>query len=113
MTGKRRPSRRDVLLGVAGVGASIVAAPHIVSSRALGAPGRPGANERVHIGVIGVGMRGKYQIANVPSPGRVVAICDWYTPRMDFVLQPEQSSRYSRFLAPFREGDGKSCAKYQ
>jgi predicted dehydrogenase len=90
-----------------------LAAPLFVPAHALGLGGRPGANSRIAIGVIGIGIRGKYQIANVPPDGRVVAVCDWYTPLMDFVLTPEKSSRYSALLSRFREEDARGCAKFQ
>jgi predicted dehydrogenase len=79
----------------------------------LGLGGRPGANSRIRIGVIGVGIRGKYQIANIPPDGRVVAVCDWYAPRMDFVLSSEKTSRYAALLSRFRDEDAKACEKYQ
>ena len=81
--------------------------------RVLGQKGRPGPNDRINIGVIGVGIRGKYQIGNIPPEGRVAAICDWYAPRMDFVLESENSSPYAEILKSFRENDAKECAKFQ
>jgi predicted dehydrogenase len=90
-----------------------LAAPYFVPARVLGQPGKPGPNDRIEIGVIGVGIRGKYQIANVPPQGRVVAVCDWYTPRMDFVLEAETASPYAALLADFRAADAKTCGKFQ
>src|SRR5689334_572068 len=75
---KAKLSRRQFLTRA---GAAAVAAPLFVPAHVLGQPGRPGPNGRIAIGVIGIGIRGKYQIANVPPDGRVVAVCDWYTPR--------------------------------
>src|SRR6476619_6992076 len=90
--GQTKVSRRQFLTRA---GAAAVAAPLFAPAHVLGHPGRSGPNSRIAIGVIGIGIRGKYQIANVPPDGRVVAVCDWYTPRMDFVLQQENSSRYA------------------
>src|SRR5262245_9295239 len=100
-----KPSRRSFLLGVG-------ALPLIAPAHALGLGGRPGANGRIAIGVIGIGIRGKYQIANVPPDGRVEAVCDWYTPRMDFVVSNEKASRYAALLTRFRDEDARGCAKY-
>jgi len=86
-------------------------APYVASAQALGLRGRPGANERVHVGVIGTGIRGKYLGANAPDEGRVVAICDCHLPRVADTLEPK--GRYAGMLAKFREGDARRCATYQ
>ena len=59
------------------------AAPLILSSHVFGDANLPSANERIHIGVIGAGIRGKHLIADMPADGRVVAVCDCYEPRID------------------------------
>jgi predicted dehydrogenase len=51
-----------------------VAAPMILGSGVYGAPGRPGANSRVHIGYIGVGGKGKHHMRG--NSDYVAAICD-------------------------------------
>ena len=50
-----------------------VAAPYVITSTALGAPGVPPASERVTVGKIGCGGRGS-SIGGVG--GQVVAACD-------------------------------------
>ena len=57
-------------------------APLIMPARVFGDERTPSSNERVHIGVIGAGLRGKHLIADMPSGGRVVAVCDCYEPRI-------------------------------
>jgi predicted dehydrogenase len=101
-----RLSRRSFLLGTG-------ALPLIAPAHALGLGGRPGANSRITIGVVGIGIRGKYQIATIPPDGRVVAVCDWYEPRADFVVSNEKTSRYAAMLKRFRDEDAKGCAKFQ
>jgi len=64
---------------VQGVGLS-VAAPYVITSTALGAPGTPPASERVTVGKIGYGGRGS-GIAGVG--GQVVAACDTWKNRRD------------------------------
>lgn len=88
-------------------------APYFVPAKLLAGSGEPGPNDRINIGVIGIGIRGKYQIANIPAEGRVAAVCDWYLPRAEFVLSDETSSRYAPLLADFRERDSASCTAYQ
>jgi len=82
----RPPSRRIFLKkGVSiAVGLSV---PCFVPCGVLAGPGRPGANDRVHIGVIACGARAEYLIKNMPPAGRVVAICDCDTPKMDGLLR--------------------------
>ena len=62
--------------------------PYLIPSHVLGGPDQPGANERVHVGIIGLGGRA-HDIAktcfDVPRI-RVVAVCDCFLPRCnDFV----------------------------
>ncbi len=67
----------------------------------------------LRIGLIGCGSRGKYLIGNLPPEGRVVAICDCYTPRMTGTLKPEAASEYARVLSRFVEQDAARCVTYQ
>lgn len=75
-------NRRDFLKTAA------IAAPLIISSKALGRTGA-GANETVNIGLIGLGGRCKHiaetcgHIANV----RIAAVCDCFKPRVDAFLE--------------------------
>jgi predicted dehydrogenase len=59
-------------------------APLIVPSHVLGRPGRPGANDRIQIGFIGAGGRGKWLMSyfgNEITDAEIVAVCDCYLPR--------------------------------
>ena len=78
--------RRDFLKTAA------VSAPLIVSAKVLGR-NRPGANEIVNVGLIGLGGRCKYMVkpcSKIPQI-RVVAVCDCFKPRVDefMKLQPD------------------------
>jgi len=64
---------RRVWLGNAAVGLTV---PYFLPRSALAAPGKPGANDRINIGVIGSGNRSGLLVAQTPEPGRVIAICD-------------------------------------
>ncbi len=71
-------NRRDFLRTTAGL------FPLIASTRALGING-PGPNERVRIGIIGLGGRAR-QLAQTtfPLPGvEIAAVCDCFKPRVD------------------------------
>lgn len=68
-------SRRQFLsrTSLAAAGAAF---PAIIPSHVLGAPARPGANDRIRVGVIGVGGRGNLLIDQLPKPGQIVALAD-------------------------------------
>lgn len=64
-----------------GAGAALtaaVASPYVIPSGVLAAPGRPGANDRLVIGGIGVGRQGTLdlRIANATNLVRIAAIAD-------------------------------------
>lgn len=99
-------SRRALLAAGA-----FAASSSLLSSR-LGAGNTLGANERINVGVIGCGVRGKFLIANLPAPARVVAVCDCSLERVAGTLEP-RSKPFSEILAPFRDGDARRCRSYQ
>ena len=88
-----------------------MALPWFVPRNVLSAPGRPGAGDRILVGVIGTGVRGKHLIGNLPEAARVVAICDCYRRRISDTLKP--AGKYAPLLARFAERDGPQCATYQ
>jgi predicted dehydrogenase len=95
------------------VAAAAIALPALVPARVLSAPGRPGANERVHLGVIGTGIRGRYLIGDLPADGRVVAICDCYRPRMVQTLKRVPSVPEARLRQSVPASDAASWAMFQ
>ena len=69
-------SRRQFLSRTSLAAAAGAAFPAIIPSHVLGAPARPGANDRIRIGVIGVGGRANLLIDQLPKPGQIVALAD-------------------------------------
>ncbi len=71
-------TRRQFIKGATAAAGGIVAAPSVITSTALGAQGRAPASERIVVGVIGLGGRGKYVMgAFMEQPDtQVVAVCD-------------------------------------
>lgn len=72
-----RCGRRGFLKSAAlAVGA--VAAPYVITSKALGGEGRPPASDRVVLGYLGVGPRGMVNVRDqLACPdAQVVAVCD-------------------------------------
>jgi predicted dehydrogenase len=78
-------NRRDFIRNAAGVGAALS-----VAGPALATQGRViGANDRINIGVLGVGGRGTYvgrtfaRVGQEQNPCQIVAVCDVYQKRVD------------------------------
>ncbi len=74
----RKWTRRDILKA----GGTALAIPYVVTSRALGQGAQPGANERVNIGIIGLGGRARAiagTCALIPEV-RIAAVCDCFLP---------------------------------
>jgi len=68
-------------------------------------------NERLRIGVIGTGVRGKYLIGNLPPSVTVGAICDCASLRIASVMEPQ--GEFSKVLAHFAQADAAKCATFQ
>ncbi len=68
------PYRRRTFLKAA-LGTT-VAAPQFVPSTALAAEGRPGANDRIHVGLIGSGHRSRDLTKESPADLKLVAVAD-------------------------------------
>ncbi|MFN0165656.1 MAG: Gfo/Idh/MocA family protein [Bryobacteraceae bacterium] len=75
MSEKQGLSRRQFVVG------ATLAAP--LPSHVLGKTGKPGPNDRIRIGIIGVGGRGKLLIDQLPEPGQIVAAADCYLARCE------------------------------
>ena len=95
-------TRRDFLR--AG-GAAAISLPYFVPAHVLGAQGKPGANETVRIGVVGLGGRARGLVSdcikNIPE-FRLAAISDCFAPLMPKFLETVKSVGF----------DGK-CATYE
>lgn len=111
---KRAPAatRRHVTRGRFLQSVSIASAPLLIPSRVFGDRNTPGANDRIHIGVIGAGMRGRQLIGDMPTEGTVVALCDCFAPRMQRVIKPDPTSDLAARLQNFTKGDSAGCTMY-
>lgn len=78
MSQDQKSSRRELIKQSVLLGAGGAAAPMFIPRRVLGAPGRPGANDRIRVGIIGVGNRGSLLIDQLPEGAEMVAAADCY-----------------------------------
>jgi predicted dehydrogenase len=93
-----RFNRRQFLAGSAGtLAASSLGLPMFVSRKVLAAPGKPGANDRIRVGAIGVGGRASLLLQQLPESAEIVALSDCNLPR----------------AAAFKSGAGGNWPVYQ
>ena len=78
-TVSRRQLLKHAAMGVAGA----MAAPLFIPSGVLAAGGKPGANERIAVGAIGVGRRATLLLDQLPEDAQLVALCDCNLPRAE------------------------------
>ena len=82
MTKQNKQVPRRTFLKAAGAAATgAIAAPHLVPSSALAAPGRKGANERINVGHIGMGGRARglwRELGGLRAAGETesIAVCE-------------------------------------
>jgi predicted dehydrogenase len=74
-------SRRQVLKHAIQGASGAIVAPYVIPSGILAADGKPGANERITVGVIGVGHRAGLLIDQLPEPGKIAAVADCHLTR--------------------------------
>ena len=92
MPHSQRISRRRFFRHTAASALASVAAPYVIPSGVLAAPGRPGANERVIVGFIGTGGRARQLMDQMPESGQIVAISDCYIKRMEETLAQKKAN---------------------
>ena len=86
MSGPTRVTRRRFLKRSLTAASAVAAAPYLVPSGVLAAAGRPGANDRIGVGYIGVGRRAR-QLMSLPPEGQIVAAADVYLKRAEEIAQ--------------------------
>ena len=76
--------RRDFIGGLV---AGTFAAPHVITSAALGGPDRAPASERVTLGHVGLGARGQHVVPWFGPEAQSVAFCDPFKSRREGVAK--------------------------
>ena len=94
-----RVNRRGFIRGVS----ASLAAPYVITSTALGAAGRPPASERITMGSIGIGGRGRYVMGALMANPEVqmVAVCDSRRERRDRAKQAVDQKHGNRDCATY------------
>lgn len=98
----RKFSRRDVIK----IGSAAVALPYLIPANVLSAKDRPGANDTVRVGVIGLGGRARGIISDELKDiagWQIAAVCDCFAPRRADFLRDIAKGRNWTPYADFRE----------
>lgn len=111
MNSQKKLLRRAAIKSAAIAGAASLTACWLVPRDVLGGNGRIAPSDRVHLGVVGNGFRGKYLIANLPEAARVVSLCDCSRWRMAETRRPKGA--FAKLLTGFTAGDARKCSTHQ
>ena len=87
MAQSKKLSRRRFIRQGTKVAAAGVAAPYVIRSGVLAAPGKPGPNDRVVVGYIGAGGRARLLMDQMPPGAQIVAAADCYVKRAQEAAQ--------------------------
>ena len=104
MRNTRTISRRGFLQQTKRLAAAAVVGPSIVRSGVLAADGRPGPNDKIGIGYIGVGRRG-CQLMGLPAEAQIVAISDVNRPRLEQVAAGKRWRTYQDYREMLESSD--------
>lgn len=100
-------NRRRFLQRGAAAAASALALPTFIPRHVSATRTAPGANERIVVGIIGMGVRGDQLILNIPESGRVGAICDADTRKTTEVTRKHKAGWkvYQDYRQMMEQGD--------
>jgi predicted dehydrogenase len=103
MSQSSKLSRRRFIGKTAVASAAGAAVPYYVSAQALGQDGRPGANDKINVGLIGCGGMGRGNLGNTAQHPDVVvaAACDVQAGRMEATVAAYKES--AKGYADYRE----------
>ena len=90
------------------VAATALGAPYVIPSSALGADGHAAPSERVTVGCIGVGGRGRSNMMTFLHTSQVVAVCDVDAGRREAARRMVDG----HYMRPAAKGTGKGCTAH-
>jgi len=79
----RRKFVETTAVAAASTWAVATATPYFIPCGVLASGARPGPNEQIGVGIIGVGHRGAHLLDQRPPSARIVALCDCNLPRAE------------------------------
>ena len=87
-------TRRDFIRQITATGTAGVAIPYFIPSGVLGTEGRPGANDKIGVGLIGCGGMGRSNLKACAGRADVVVTgaCDVWKSRLEAVVAEYQST---------------------
>jgi len=97
--------RRDFLRNTTAISAGI-SMPSLIPVHVFGAPGEAGANDKVVVGVIGIGGRARWLMTNESWPeAKIVAVADCFPARFDKLIEvlpeAEKWNKYDDYFKMF------------
>ena len=94
-----RPSRREFLHRTVLSGAASFAVPHLIPGGVLAAAGKPGANDRIGIGGIGIGRQGSGVLAAALKckECRFIGIAAFFLPRAQELCKKLEGDAYQDY----------------
>ena len=94
MSQPKQVSRRSFIRQMAATGAAGMSVPYFVPSKVLGQKGKPGANDKIGLGLIGCGGMGRGNLKNCATWPDVVVTgaCDIWKTRRDAVVTQYQNT---------------------
>ena len=89
-------TRRAMIGQSAALAAPAFALPYLIPAGVLAAPGKPGANDRIGVGYVGVGRRAQ-QLMKLPAEAQMVAVSDIYRDRAEKVAAAHKCRAYTDY----------------
>ena len=99
MHDQTRPSRREFLRRTLVTGTASAALPYLIPDGVLAAAGKPGANDRIGIGGIGIGRQGKGDLGSALAckECRFIGIADIFLPRAEELCKKLKGQAYQDY----------------
>lgn len=86
-------TRRELLKTATMAVASMAVGPTIIRRTALAQNGRPGANDRILVGFVGVGGRARQLMEHIPpEQGKIVAVADFWGDKIKSCIEEKRAS---------------------
>ena len=103
-------SRRQLLQRSATLAAGAFVAPYLIPSGILASDGKPGPNDRIGVGAIGIGGRCRMLLDQLPPDGRLVALSDCNVAQAEYYCNARKHAwpihQHHQYLLERKDIDG-------